>query len=385
MSKKAIILGNDHTNSIGLIHSLGRCGIYTIVVVWGRKTGMVPSSRFVSEFYHAASPEACMDLIIDKFGNSSDIFVIIPGSDGAAVVLEDYKKKLSSNFFSQYVEGDYTLRDLDNKSLQVKLAKKAGFNVPESWIITSIDNIPDGITYPCIIKSLVAMEGSKSDLMVCETPNELKSNLGIVLTHTSKVQVQQYIIKDYDYDVMGCRFSDGDVYIPLCLKKHGIYPPNVGLATVSESLPVIEEIKVAATHYLQDVNYYGIFDFEFMHSTLDDENYFIECNLRNSGSNAFALRAGYNIPLYHFKDLVSELKNKDINRKQVKPMFYLRELNHWMSYRSHQISLCQYIRNVLRSSGNLTWYWNDMAPFFKEIMPIVKGILRIKETTKYYN
>jgi predicted ATP-grasp superfamily ATP-dependent carboligase len=382
---KAIILGNDHTNSIGLIHSLGRCGVYTIVVVWGRKTGMVPASKYVSEFYSAATPQACMDLIVEKFANTNDTFVVFPGCDGAAVVLEEYLDRLSTNFLFQHVNGPYSLKELDNKNLQVEIAEKSGFRTPKSWDLKSLDDIPADIVFPCIIKSLIAMEGSKSDLLVCENQEQLKANLTLVLSRTPHVQVQQYIEKDFDFDVMGCRFSDGEIYIPVCLKKLGIYPPKVGLATVSETMTVPDEIIEAASRYIKEVDYYGIFDFEYMHSTIDGQNYFIECNLRNSGSNAFAHRAGYNLPLYHFKDMTKTLDKAEINRTPIATKHYIREKHLFMAFRSRHISLKEFIREWKRSDGNLTYYKDDKKPFFKEFEPEVKRFLRIgKKRTEYY-
>lgn len=382
---KAIILGNDHPNSIGLIHSLGRCGVYTIVVVWGRKMGMVPASKYVSEFYSATTPQDCMDLIVEKYANSNDTFVVFPGCDGAAVVLEEYRDKLSTNFLFQHVEGQYTLMELDNKKLQVKIAKESGFRVPLSWNLESLNDISADVVFPCIIKSLVAMEGSKSDLLVCDDLETLKVNLNKVLCHTPRVQVQQYIEKDYDFDVMGCRFLDGEIYIPVCLKKLGIYPPKVGLATVSETTTVPDEIIEAASQYIKKVDYYGIFDFEYMHSSIDGQNYFIECNLRNSGSNAFAHRAGYNLPLYHFKDVTKTLDKAEINRNPIATKHYIREKLLFMALRSGHISLKEFIREWKRSDGNLTYYKDDKKPFFKEFEPEVKRFLRIGKTrTEYY-
>lgn len=382
---KAIILGNDHTNSIGLIHSLGRCGVYTIVVVWGRKTGMVPASKYVSEFYGAATPQACLDLIVEKYANSNDTFVIFPGCDGAAVVLEEYRDRLSTNFLFQHIDSQYSLKELDNKNLQVEIAGKSGFRTPKSWDLESLNDIPADIVFPCIIKSLIAMEGSKSDLLVCENHEQLKANLNMVLSRTPHVQVQQYIEKDFDFDVMGCRFSDGEIYIPVCLKKLGIYPPKVGLATVSETMPVPDEIIEAATKYIKEVDYYGIFDFEYMHSTIDGQNYFIECNLRNSGSNAFAHRAGYNLPLYHFKDMTKTLDKADINRNPIATKHYIREKHLFLAFRSRHISLKEFIREWKRSDGNLTYYKDDKKPFFKEFEPEVKRLLRIGKTRiEYY-
>jgi len=369
---KAIILGNDHTNSIGLIHSLGRNGVYTIAVVWGRKTGIVIASNYVSEFYSASTPQDCMQLIIDKFGTRDERFVIIPGCDDAAAVIEEFENMIPKNFLFQFVNGKYSLCQLDNKELQVKLAEIAGFNTPKSWIIDNLDRIPTDISFPCLIKSLIAREGSKSDLIVSQNKEDFIKNLYQVLSRTRHVQVQQYIEKDYDFDVMGCRFSDGEIYIPICLKKLDIYPPKVGLATISETVQVPSEIFNAAVNFIKEVDYYGIFDFEYMHSMTDDKNYFIECNLRNSGSNAFALRSGYNIPLYHFQDFTGTLNKKLINRAPVGTNYYIREMHYLNAFRNKSVSLTQLIKDIKKSGGNLTYYKDDKKPYFAQWTLLLK-------------
>lgn len=382
MNEKVIILGNDHANTVGLIHSLGRCGVYTIVVVWGKKTGMVPASKYVSEFYGASTPQDCMDLIIEKFGNAKERFVIIPACDGAAGVIEDYRNKLSSNFLFQHIEGPYSLRELQNKDLQVSIAEKSGFNIPKSWDVDTIDDIPSDIVFPCIIKARVAGEGGKACLLVCKDMSSLKTNLEFVFARTPRVLVQQYIEKDFDFDVMGCRFSNGEVYIPICLKKLGLYPPKVGLATVSESMSVPDDIIKAATEYMKMVDYYGIFDFEYMHSMIDGKRYFIECNFRNSGCNAFALKSGYNLPLYHYQDLIGVLNNESINRADVVTRYFIREYHYYNAVRAGMISWKEFISDFKKCNGTLTYYKDDKKPFYRQFTNKIRG--RFGKSGGYY-
>ena len=59
--KQVIIFGNDHTNSIGLIHSMGIVGYECIALVFGLKTGFVKTSKFTKKVISASSAQDCID------------------------------------------------------------------------------------------------------------------------------------------------------------------------------------------------------------------------------------------------------------------------------------------------------------------------------------
>lgn len=379
--EKIIIVGNDHANSIGLIHCLGAMGLYVIVVMWGRKTGLVKSSKYVRELNTAADAKACMQLIAEKYGQLKETIVLFAGCDDAAVAMEECRGLLPKNIVFQQTRGIYSLKDLDNKNLQVSIAAKSGFNVPKSWEIESKDIIPSDVVFPCIVKALVAREGSKADLLVCDNEESLKTNIELVLSRNHKVQLQQYINKDFDYDMMGCRFQNGEI-VTVCLKKLGIYPPKVGLATVSETIITPVEILYAAKKYLEEINYYGIFDFEFMHSTDDDKNYFIECNLRNSGSNEFAFKAGINIPYAHYLDMIGEDYKRALGDYH-QGQHYIREMQYFKALLKHTIPLKEVIKDLRKSDGCLTYDKRDRLPFYKQFIDLFLQILHLKKNVFY--
>lgn len=49
--KKVIVFGNDHTNSVGVIQSLGKAGYRSIGLVYGFKNDFVKSLNSASLFY----------------------------------------------------------------------------------------------------------------------------------------------------------------------------------------------------------------------------------------------------------------------------------------------------------------------------------------------
>ena len=62
--KQVIIFGNDHTNSIGLIHSMGIAGYESIGLLFGQNTGLVKSSKFTKRIITSADAQGCIESLL---------------------------------------------------------------------------------------------------------------------------------------------------------------------------------------------------------------------------------------------------------------------------------------------------------------------------------
>ena len=92
---------------------------------------------------------------------------------------------------------------MDKENMR-KEAVKAGFCVPEDIVVdksTSLFNIP----FPCIAKPLLSIGGTKDDIAVSKSIEELKQHLKN--SRCLKFQVQEYIDKEFEYQLIGCSFS----------------------------------------------------------------------------------------------------------------------------------------------------------------------------------
>lgn len=58
---KVIVFGNDHTNSVGVIQSLGLAGFKSVALLFGRKTGYVVSSKFTDRIIVAKDAQSCIE------------------------------------------------------------------------------------------------------------------------------------------------------------------------------------------------------------------------------------------------------------------------------------------------------------------------------------
>lgn len=379
---KVIILGNDHTNTVGLVQSFGRKKITVIAVVWGVKTGIVKKSRYLSGFYSAPDVDKCIEIIALNFANSNDSYLIIPGCDLAAIKLEANRDKLPSNILYQYVKGIYKVNELENKELQVKIASNSGFETPWSYKINSLSQIPNNIEYPCLIKPLASYQGSKADLLVCENIGDLRRNLKLVLSRTPEVLLQKYIRKDNEFTIIGCGLKDGRVFIPFICQKLEIYPPKVGLESVIETIDFPPGIKEACIQYICSIGYCGLFSIELMHSEEDSKYYFTECNLRNDGDNGFVLHAGCNVAFVHYADMFGDLSD-DMLQKECEKNIYIWDMHHFLSLLHRTISLKQWISDIKRSKGFLMYFPEDPGPFIKQYTNCILQKMYIRKP-KYY-
>ena len=114
---KVIILGNDHTNSLGLVQTLGKSGFQVYAFVWGAKTDFVSSSKYATKVLGAPSIQGCIDLMLHEFAESDNIIPIIACCDSAALALEKNKEKLADKFIFEH-STEYPLEFLFKKENQ---------------------------------------------------------------------------------------------------------------------------------------------------------------------------------------------------------------------------------------------------------------------------
>lgn len=373
------VLGNDHTNTLGVVQCLGRDGFSPIAYVWGTKTSLVKSSRYAAAVYSGHNCQACVDLILKNFDNTT-VIPIIATCDAAALCLNENKEKLKEYFVFEYSIGPFEFETLFHKEIQVKLAEEAGFKVPKSILLQSVEAIPKSIQYPCLIKPLISCEGAKSDIRICKCPDELTQNLHS-LQYTSKVIIQQYINHDFELSILGCGLSNGEVLIPCVEKKLTLYPKNVGLECLSDMQP-LDDIEIIASikNLVSRIGYVGVFSVEMMHNADDGKLYFTEINLRNDGANSFVYKYGVNLLAAHVNDLLGF--SFSISR-EINPGYYIWEMHHWQSLIHREISLKQWIQEINKSQGFLTYFKEDTKPFYKQFLNWLLSKLHLKKQESY--
>lgn len=377
--KKVIIFGNDHTNSVGVIQSLGKAGFKSIGLLYGSKTDLVISSNYTSNIITAKDPQSCIEkLLSTDFGEDSKI-PIIATCDMAALTLEQNIERLKDQFIFEY-SSKYQLNYLVKKENQVRLAAEVGFNVPKSWNLKDSKVIPDDVCFPCIIKPLVSCEGAKSDIRVCHTMDELNENLNS-LHFTHNILLQQYIERDYEISILGCGLTSEKCLVPAVENKLTLYPKYVGLECLANVQPLMDDsIKSNIERLITSIGYVGLFSVEMMHSKTDGKFYFTEINLRNDGAESFITKYGANLPLNHIEDLLGLPLTE---QKEFHPGFYIWEMHHLASVTCGDISLLTWLKEICKSNGFLVSHKGDMKPFFLQFLNPLLWKLKFKKRELY--
>lgn len=377
--KKVIVFGNDHTNSVGVIQSLGKAGYKSVGLLYGAKTDLVISSNYTSHVITARDPQACVDKLLETCFDSDVRIPIIATCDMAALTLERNEERLKERFIFEH-SAHYTLEYLSKKENQVRLAEEAGFNVPKSWNLKDSKVIPDDVSYPCLIKPLVSCEGAKSDIRVCKTKEELEYHLN-TLNCTKNVLLQQYIDRDYEISILGCGLTTGKCIIPVIENKLTLYPKYVGLECLANMQPLEDyEIKLNIKNIIASIGYVGLFSVEMMHCRDNGKFYFTEINLRNDGAEAFVTMYGANLPLNHIEDLIGLPLTE---QKELHPGYYIWDFHHFLSLIHLDISICTWIKEIRKSNGFMLYFEEDTKPFYKQYSNWIKSKLHLRKNESY--
>lgn len=374
-----IVFGNDHTNTVGVIQSLGLAGYHSIGLLYGNKTGYVKCSKYVDRVITAKDAQSCIDSLLQSKIENEYKIPIIACCDDAALALEKNHNSLFKHFIFEYAV-KHTLQYLSQKENQVQLAKEADFNIPQTWNLKDLTNIPTDIIYPCIIKPLISCEGAKSDIRICNSQEELVHNLN-TLNVTKKVLLQQYIERDYEVSILGCGLTNGDCIIPAIENKLTLYPKYIGLECLACIEPLENnEIKESVSKLIKQIGYVGPFSIEMMHCKTDNKFYFTEINLRNDGANFFITKYGANIPLNHIEDITGQ----PLTISQVhKPGYYIWDMHHLRSLLCGDISLLVWLKELRKSNGFLMYCSKDKKPFFRQYSYMLKRLLKITKLSQY--
>lgn len=301
---EAIILGNDHYNTLNVVRALGQESIRVYAIIVSEGKSFVLKSKYLYKGVIVHAPDAKM--IVDNFSNKDRKIPLFATCDVLAAFLDNNYDYLSQFFIlpSVKMKQGLLVQEMD-KNNQLEHAAAAGFDVPGSVKI-DLHTIPNGkygnIKFPCIIKPEESIGGSKNDFRICYDSDGLTRSLNNLSGHLSQVLVQDFIPNDEVILIAGVRTNSGKNYIfgEVNKYKHGKKFNNLGLNCMGVLTPD-SEIANSVLRYIDSIDYHGCYSVEVVRtrttSTLRAEvNYFMEINLRTDGLLYFYTKAGINYP-----------------------------------------------------------------------------------------
>ncbi len=364
MNNKAIVIGGDHHNSLGVIRSLGRVGIKPyVIIVSSSKKSFVLKSKYIKQGWMIKESKQIVDFLLEKFGEEQEKPIIITCADGLASEIDMNRDKLSEKFYvmcSTLSEGLIT--EYMDKHKMTDLAVKCGIKIPHSW--TNIEEV----TYPCFVKPLVSKNGSKKEITVKHNKEDLISYCNEI---DGELIIQEFIDKDFEYQAIGCSLDGGkNIIIPgiakiiRCSKVS-----NTGfleyLPMEEFNFPYMEECK----KFIKATGYSGLFSMEFIRDK-NGNDYFLEINFRNDGNAICVTAAGVNLPyiwyLHNSCGDISSTNTTKVEKKLVMP-----EFNDFMFVRRKEITFKQWRKDVKRTDCFMEYDKKDKRPFYSKLFSII--------------
>ena len=362
-----IVIGGLHHNTLGCIRALGedsdkKCNIHVLVI--GKhlnRKNILSTSKYVTAdtIHYLDSDEDIIPWLIE-FHRDGKRWTIICCSDGSAEVVLNHNKELHK----QYNVPTIGIKDVDymSKEIQTNIAVDCGLQVPISKSMATQDHISWSI-FPCIIKPLKSVAGKgKADIHIVRSLEELQNALSN--TGAESVQLQQYIEKKMEYQLIGCSLRGGEQIIIPGYTSIIRQPENTNTGYL-QYLP-IDELhfdRAAVERFISKIGYSGLFSVEFIRDK-DDNDYFLEINLRNDG-NAYCVKtAGVNLPFIwvYFNEYD---RVPDCRMTFDEPVYFIPDFID-MKLGIMSVGTTKWLSQFVHAKSHTLLNKNDMGPFLYE-------------------
>jgi len=208
MKNKVLVIGADHHNTLGIVESLGQKGLNSYVLIVGENiNSFVLKSRYVIEGWVCSSPEQVVDEMLKHFSDTKNKVIVYSSYDNVSSVLDSSVQRLSPFFILPVTNMPGSLERKMSKEYMSDLAREVGLDVPRTWMVSD-RKVPADIEFPCITKAISSVEGSKKNIKICKKREELEEFLANS-EHCPIIQIQKFIIKDFEFQFLGCSMDNG--------------------------------------------------------------------------------------------------------------------------------------------------------------------------------
>jgi predicted ATP-grasp superfamily ATP-dependent carboligase len=311
--------------------------------------------------------------------------ILIPVDDFAASTIDENIDLLKADFLFPNIRMEQgAVNRLVDKNYQKLLARQAGLNVAEGWVV-NIENhqytLPNDIKYPVFPKPQISFKGNKSCMRKCNNERELRN----VLDNVAKVRdcpmlLEQYCEITKEYALLG--FSDGkEVIIPAMIQMlesgsgghHGV--TLKGKIFNPDDFVFINQLK----QFMQSLHFCGLFDIDAYES--NGKLYFNELNLRFGASGYAMTNSGINLPDCFIKHLTGRGQTTEIYK--VNEAVFVNEKVAYDDFYNGFISLSKYKKYLKDGNFGFIKSDDDPKPYNMFISQNFSFKKRLKREIKY--
>ena len=320
-----IIIGADHCNALGVIRSLGECGIRPIFILLNdTKKCLTAYSKYIKKIDENKQKMLCK-FLLEEFKNLELKPIIIPTGDPIEKYLDENYNLLKEKFILPNINNEKgEIVKFMEKMEQYKLSKKYNVLMAKTFYYKldeeiNIKELPKKV----IIKPDLSADGDKADIRIANGKKEIEESLKEFKEKKYKsVLIQEFLDFENEYGIMGYSVK-GNVVVPGIYRNDYIYPSKRGNTSYAEMFPLKDfkyDIK-PIIEMISSMNYTGLFEVEMF--LMNGKIYFNEMNIRNS-ANLYAYKGDkVNYIYLYIKELLG-LDTSNDKRDVTKHYYYLR-------------------------------------------------------------
>ena len=367
-TNKVVIFGRNYINVLGLIRNYGEVG-FEVTLVWLKDAGLAPKeSRYIKEFKEVRTINEGIEWILKNKTAINEKQILSTDNDEIMVFIDTYYDELSPKFYFMGCSKRGMMRQALQKEYQCNLAEKCGFLVPRTEKV-NIGEFPKTLKYPIITKVADSTDYHhwKGCQIVCQSEEELKKSYNTVFTDFDKskcILLQEYIEKSNELQIEGISYNSGkEVFTPIQVLSHRVHKNGYGTYKFGEIYHSGDDLKKKLAEMLKTIGYTGIFELELLKGK-DGNLYFLEINLRTTMFNYVFTSMGINLCSIYAKSLLHKsLSLDDISLTAKKCTFMYEDRDFQMSVLHGDVSLHQWIKDLLNTDCFLIYNRKDLKPF----------------------
>jgi len=374
----AVVMGGDY-RALGLVRSLGRCGVPVFVINQADQR-IAGFSRYASRvlFYPDWEQGDAVDFLL-KTGLKYNLnhWLLFPTADDSVRLVSTHHERLSGTFQLTVPPWEILQHAVD-KRLMHEIADKVGVNHPKTIYPRSRDDLArSGLTFPVIVKPITREQFNKLTVDKAWPAENMNSLVALYdeacrLLPPEKLMVQEMIPgggeSQFSYAAV-CK--DGRPLVSLVARRTRQFPIDFGRA--STFVETIDEPGVIepSERLLAAVKYTGLVEVEFKRDPRTGEFKLLDINPRVWGWYSLCETAGVNFAyllwlLYQGKPL-PEVRL----RPNVRWMRLTTDLLAAFSEMRHtSLTVREYLRSLRQPRTTAIFSSDDLLPALLE-MPLL--------------
>lgn len=360
-----IVFALEHYNPLNMIRAFGENGIMPVYVSVKRRYEVATRSKYISRLYRVDSVEAGYNLLMTEYGSEVEKTgkkpYIVFSDDKSVGFFDLHYEEWKDKFITYNAGRNGRINEFMDKYQIQQLAKKYGFNVLDSYVISKNDPIPEGLWYPIITKDISPNSGSwKFDVYVCQNEQELKE--AIQKIESPLIMIQHFVDKQNEMALEGYTINKGkdmQIITQMTWKYliQGYYSPYHDVCMFKD-----KEMEAKLQSMFEEIGFEGIFEVEFLLDK-DGTYYFMEINFRASAWNPTCKFAG--MPLDYL--WVKGMENGYIDpadRKDFEPFTSMSEvIDYGKRVESGMVSLAEWLRDFKDAKCVYIYDKKDRGPW----------------------